>query len=427
MKSRFPSIGKIQMIRFGKTLFFLVLTFSVAGLSSTAAQVDDDSLTDSIYEQFKSLELDQLEYLVEPDAIEDLKFTSTGEAPESLEELKAMQAHVQALYEKVEPAVVNINNGMGQGSGVVISRDGYILTAAHVISTPNLMADITFPDGTKAKAQTLGLAVGVDAGILRIIRMEKKKNRRRSREETKQEDDDSQKQKTEEDDADEKDAEEEKDTTRPRRRSDLFKVDPDLPEFPYLDIADSNDLSTGQWVIAIGHPGGINKERGLVLRVGRIGSAKPTVIRTDCTLVGGDSGGPLIDMFGRVVGIHSRIGGELRDNFHVPSNQFVNQWDELKEPVVIDREPLLGLQLEKRTNLVSGFGRSSAARRAGLQLKDRIIRIDDKEVFDYWQFKEAIGTLKPSQEVEFEVLRKGEKKTFVVTVGRKPSSVARGR
>jgi len=151
------------------------------------------------------------------------------------------------------------------------------------------------------------------------------------------------------------------------------------------------------------------------------------VIRTDCTLVGGDSGGPLFDMYGRVVGIHSRIGGKLRENYHIPSNQFVDQWDKLVEPLIIDRDPLLGLRLKDRTNVISGFGRASASKRAGLQLKDRIIRIDDKEVFDFWQFKEAISDLKPSQEVEFEILRKGEKKTFIVTVGRKRPVGGRGR
>jgi hypothetical protein len=81
--------------------------------------------------------------------------------------------------------------------------------------------------------------------------------------------------------------------------------------------------------MAIGHPGGFRPNRQPVLRVGRVLQSTQFVIRSDAAVVGGDSGGPLFDMNGRVVGIHSRIGGSMTDNFHVPVKTYRDTWDRL--------------------------------------------------------------------------------------------------
>ena len=91
-----------------------------------------------------------------------------GEAPKTIEELRAMEAHFAELAEKVKPAVVNIRMAGSQGSGVVISSDGYVLTAAHVIGNPNGTALLTFPDGKEVTAKTLGIHRSVDSGMLKI-------------------------------------------------------------------------------------------------------------------------------------------------------------------------------------------------------------------------------------------------------------------
>lgn len=505
-----------------------VLTMTLGSFSSFqsaafAFQVEAEKAaidSEVIEEMIADTEVEKVPMLVHEDSIADLEFMTSGDAPSSLEQLKAMQEHVAELYEKVEPAVVNINNGRGQGSGVVISEDGYILTAAHVISIPNLVAEITFPDGTKAKARTLGLARGVDAGLLKIYRMmdakkdqpddseaeEKDEDKEKDEDEDegegesgsgsssdddekemlndeqsegegedseqdgdqKDESDDSDSDESDSDDSDSdesdsessdedepsdsdeekpQDSEESKDDSsedknendknaedkepvkkkkrsRTERLNKMFAVQEDLPSFKYLDIGDSENLNLGQWIIAIGHPGGLDKKRGLVLRVGRINRKSEDVLRTDCTLVGGDSGGPLIDMQGSVVGIHSRIGGSLRDNFHVPSNQFLTQWKDLVKPIIVDKEPYLGMKFRGRSNVIESFARISPARQAGLKKSDRVIRIGDKEIYDLWQFNEAVQALKPYEEVEFEVQRKGEKETIYVVIGETPT---RGR
>src|SRR5205807_4246056 len=87
------------------------------------------------------------------------------------------------------------------------------------------------------------------------------------------------------------------------------------------------------WCVVTGHPGGFRPGRSPVVRVGRILELNLTspraYLRTDCTLVGGDSGGPLFDMHGRVIGIHSRIGGSITANLHVPVDTYRETWDRL--------------------------------------------------------------------------------------------------
>jgi len=178
---------------------------------------------------------------------ENEEFLFDGGVPESLDQLRSMESRFKKLTEQVMPATVNIQMGASQGSGVVVTDDGYILTAAHVIGgKPFQEARIVFPDGRRFKAETLGVNSGrIDSGMLKII--------------------------------------------NPKKKS-----------FPYVQLGISEPLELGQWVMAVGHPGGLDKSRGLVTRVGRIVGKSERVIRTDCTLVGGDSGGPLFDMNGQL-------------------------------------------------------------------------------------------------------------------------------
>lgn len=194
-------------------------------------------------------------------------------APENVDDLAGIEKHVQRVLERVMPAVVGVRVGPGQGSGVIISADGYVLTAGHVSGKPDQNAVIILPNGKQVKAKTLGQNKGIDSGLCKIT---------------------------------------------------------DEGKYPFLDMGKSIDLKPGHWVLAIGHPGGFRPNRTPVVRVGRVLGANQFLIRTDCTLVGGDSGGPLFDMQGRVIGIHSRIGGkEITENIHVPIDTFHQTWAKL--------------------------------------------------------------------------------------------------
>ena len=194
-------------------------------------------------------------------------------SPATVEELRAIEKHVQKVLDKVMPAVVGLRVGPGQGSGVIVKEDGFILTAGHVSGTPNQNAQVVMPNGKVHKGKSLGKNGGIDSGMMKIL---------------------------------------------------------DEGKYPHLEMGKSSDLKVGQWVVAIGHPGGFRPNRTPVVRVGRILVVNQFLIRTDCTLVGGDSGGPLFDMQGRVIGIHSRIGGlAITENIHVPIDTFVQTWDKL--------------------------------------------------------------------------------------------------
>ncbi len=291
-----------------------------------------------------------------------LDFLFEGKSPSSLDELKAMEKHFASLAEQVSPATVNIQMGTAQGSGVVVSEDGYILTAAHVIGRPSAVASITFPDGRTVKADTLGLARQLDYGMLKI-------------------------------------QEEEGD------------------DFPHLDIGLSAELQPGQWVMAIGHPGGIDKKRGLVFRAGRIIDNAPGKLQTDCTLVGGDSGGPLVDMNGEVIGIHSRIGSRLWDNLHAPIDVYSDHWDQMDRGVVIDGNPYMGFTVRPNSNRISDVKDRSPAEKAGIKPMDRIIEINGTEIETYNQLELAIAKLLPYQKTTLKIKRRSKTLSFDLIVG----------
>jgi serine protease Do len=221
-----------------------------------------------------------------------------------------------------------------------------------VIGRQNLNARIKFPDGREVNAKTLGMNRGVDSGMLKIT---------------------------------------------------------DPGNYPYVEVGQSDDLKNGQWLLAIGHPGGWDEKRGLVLRVGRLLYKNPTVLRTDCVLVGGDSGGPLFDFEGRVVGIHSRIGNALWDNFHVPVDSFSEEWDQLVAGKIVgaSTKAYIGLSLSGDTNDVSEVAPGSPADQAGVKKDDRIIKLDGKPVKDKASMGEIFRELKVGQKVEL-VVKRGE-------------------
>ncbi|WP_460183529.1 S1C family serine protease [Thermopirellula anaerolimosa] len=203
---------------------------------------------------------------------------------QSLDDARELESHVTELVAKVLPSVVCVRVGTNQGSGVIVTEDGYVLTAGHVVTQPNQRAEFIFADGKRASGTTLGRNEDLDAGLL--------------------------------------------------------KLEGDGP-WTAAPMGDSDALSPGDWVLALGHPLGYTTGRPPVLRLGRVLRSDRTLIRTDCPLVAGDSGGPLFDLEGRVVGIHSRISTATTTNFHVPVQVFRDGWDRLaKGEVWRDSLPL---------------------------------------------------------------------------------------
>ncbi len=292
--------------------------------------------------------------------------------PTSIDDLKAIQAAVQALLPKVYPATVSLQVGNSQGSGVIISEDGYVLTAGHVIARPGETVIVILDDGRRVEGESLGVDTNGDAG--------------------------------------------------------LVKISTDGP-WPHVDMAETDDVHLGQWVVSVGHPGGYDKARGLVMRLGRVLDIAADAICTDCTLVGGDSGGPLFNMDGKVIGIHSRIGRTLTDNYHVPIKTFHADWtrlvaaehwgDDVIAIPAAQRHPVLGVS----GNLLGTICRvtqvhpDQAAARAGVRVNDQIASIDGEKVGNFVDVLVVLDKKKPGDTVHLEIVRDGKPLTLDVELG----------
>lgn len=177
------------------------------------------------------------------------------------------------MTERVRPAVVGLRLGNSFGSGVVISEDGYILTAGHVIKEPDKDVEILFHDGEKAQGKSLGCCKWADTGMVKIT---------------------------------------------------------DPGPWKYTDMAAVEEMKKGQWCLAAGHPLGYQSTRPPVFRLGRILQLQPHILQTDATIVAGDSGGPLFDLEGNVIGINSRILESIQTNFHVSIAIYHKYFDRMK-------------------------------------------------------------------------------------------------
>ena len=197
------------------------------------------------------------------------------EVPETTLDLRMIEHAAQEVAKTATQCTVAIQAGIAHGSGVIISEDGYVLTAAHVIGEPGREVTIKLPDGRDFKGETLGIHTTADGGLVKIWNPS------------------------------------------------------DLPFVPL--VPEGEAPKPGDWCLATGHPNGFMSERQPPVRLGRIIDVLPNVLRTECTITGGDSGGPLFDLEGRVIGIHSRIGEGFTENYHVPAASFREAWTQLVE------------------------------------------------------------------------------------------------
>ncbi len=287
--------------------------------------------------------------------------------PESLEDLQLIEEKVISLTESSMQSTVSVRVGDAQGSGVIIdNKAGYILTAAHVIGLAQKNATIILHDGRKLKGKTMGLNRGMDAGLVKLVEND----------------------------------------------------DIEIEKLPQAKMGDISNLKLGEWVIATGHPNGYQSGRAPVVRLGRVVSRKKHLIQTDCTLIGGDSGGPLFNMKGEVVGIHSRIGPATSWNFHIPVSAFQNDWEKLVSGDMWGAKPLgenavlgvNGIDAEQGGCKVTGVTRGYPAEIAGLKENDLIIQLNDQKITGIEQLASVVQQYKPGQTVQLKLIR--DKKTI---------------
>lgn len=269
---------------------------------------------------------------------------------ETAVDLRAIEKQAQETYRRVMPAVVSVSGG----SGVVVSADGYVLTVAHVGTRAGRRVRIVFPDGRVERGTTLGNDEGVDAG--------------------------------------------------------LIKINGNGP-FPFVPMGKSADLKPGTWCLALGYPLRFEPGKPPALRIGRLLANQEIMMITDCTIMGGDSGGPLFDLEGNLIAVSSRCDDRLTTNIHVPVDRYHKVWDRLTKGEDFNSlaAAYLGVGPERDSDepRIGRIYERSGAQEAGLKVGDVLLTFDGTKLSHYSELPPLIEAHKPGDEVEIEV-RRGE-------------------
>jgi serine protease Do len=212
--------------------------------------------------------------------------------------------------------------------------------------------------------------------------------------------------------------------------------------FPFVHFGDSRQTRVGDWVIAIGQPFGLGGTvtAGIVSAVLRNtgGGAYDRYIQTDASINRGNSGGPLFDMDGDVIGINNAIysptGGSVGIGFAIPAEtaapivQKLIKGEEILrgylgvriKPVTGDLSDALGIP-NKRGEFVQSVEAGGPAEKAGLMVGDVVVSVAGKDVTPDQTLSYIIANLAPGTRVPLAVLRDGKRMTLTATVGRRPS------
>jgi serine protease Do len=293
-------------------------------------------------------------------------------------DLLRLQAKVEAVAAKVAPATVAlISEKTGSsGSGVVTAADGLVLTAAHVVHGAKDLL-VVFPNGKQVRGRVLGANYSKDIAMVRI--------------------------------------------TEPG-------------PWPFAGRGESKPLDAGDWVIAMGHSAGFEPDRPPPVRFGRVISKGPgNFLTTDCTLIGGDSGGPLFDLDGRIVGINSNIGESVKNNNHAGIDGFRDDWDRLLagegwgrlalNPFANPEMPVLGIEMGLRMRdggvpVASVVPRSPAAA-AGVKVGDVIVAVDGSMIGNGNELLQVLAKKQPGDVVRLDLRRDGKPAEAKVTLERR--------
>jgi putative serine protease PepD len=216
----------------------------------------------------------------------------------------------------------------------------------------------------------------------------------------------------------------------------VLKVDAPSSVLDPLALADSDDIEVGEGVVAIGSPFGLEQTvtAGIVSALHRQITAPNNfaiddAIQTDAAINHGNSGGPLLDLAGKVVGVNSQIesqsGGNDGVGFAVPSNTVKRVATAIIEDGEIEHA-YLGVSTDDTENgdgaHIAEVRAGTPAERAGLESGDVVTAIDGDEVTSADELRRSIDAQKPGDEVELTVQRDGETETVTVTLGTRPNA-----
>jgi serine protease Do len=276
------------------------------------------------------------------------------------------------------------------GSGFIISADGYVVTNNHVIAPQGRgeveEITVTTPDGTEYPAKLIGNDSASDLAVLKI--------------------------------------------EGPKA-------------FPFVKFGDSRQARVGDWVIAIGNPFALGGTvtSGIVSAVYRntgSGTAYDRYIQTDASINRGNSGGPLFDMQGNVIGINNAIfspsGGSVGIGFAIPAEIAAPIVEKLRagqeiargylgisiQPVAGDLADSLNLP-QNRGEFVQSVEPGQAADDAGIRPGDVVTKVNNKDVTSEQTLSFLVANIDPGTRIPIELYREGQRRTVSATVGKRPT------
>lgn len=275
------------------------------------------------------------------------------------------------------------------GSGFIVSTDGYILTNNHVVDQADTIT-VTLPEGNEYPAKKIGTDPSTDIAVLKI----------------------------------------------------------EATNLPTLVLADSSTVEVGEWVLAIGNPFGLQASvtSGIISATGRSDLDIVRVekfFQTDAAINMGNSGGPLVNLCGDVIGMNTAIasntGGHMGIGFAIPSNLLQEVMSELiahgklirgylgvaLQRVDADIAAAVGLD-KPQGALVSEVLPGSPAERAGLQSGDVILELEGARIEGLGAFRSSITLMKPGQQISMKVRRNGTDMTVNATISENPGVTEHG-
>ncbi|MFZ2146358.1 MAG: DegQ family serine endoprotease [Sedimentisphaerales bacterium] len=274
---------------------------------------------------------------------------------------------------------------IAQGSGFIISADGYMLTNNHMVEGAEKV-EVELTDGRKFTAKVIGTDPDSDIAVVKI----------------------------------------------------------DAGNLPYLELADSDTIEVGEWVLAIGNPLGLSHTvtAGIVSAKGRSGfglADYENFIQTDAAINFGNSGGPLINLDGKVVGINTAIAGSTGNigiGFAIPINMAKHVYEQLIKSGTVERgflgvsvedltpekAPYFGLKEDVKGVLIPEVTEGSAADKAGLKHNDVVLELNGKPAESRDAFRNQIAMLKPGSQIDLVVWRDGKRQPLTVKLGKRPTT-----
>jgi serine protease Do len=210
--------------------------------------------------------------------------------------------------------------------------------------------------------------------------------------------------------------------------------------FPHIAFGDSDRMEVGEWVVAIGHPRGLDQTvtQGIISAKHRRGITDPTgyqdFLQTDAAINPGNSGGPLLNLYGEVIGVNTAIasqsGGSEGIGFAIPSNMALHIAKTLIRQGRVERGWLgiavqdltpelaksLGITIT-RGAVVADVVKGGPAERAGLRKNDVVIGFGQNEIYDGAALRNVAAMTPIGQDVKVVVLRQGKRQDFMVKIG----------